>query len=413
MRLTFLYHPHTYEVTPDAQLGLGMLSLATYAKELGADVRVINSQGHRNIDGVMSNLPECDWLMLYGCYVDAPIINRFIERYDNCIIGGPIAKSPDVLNKNYVALIDGPGEDFIKQLVKGIISNIPFYRYHLQCEKLEKDINEYPFPDRRLIIGGFGSNIFLRTRCNVSSTILTSRGCRYNCAFCSSGNDRMFQDYDLGRIEREIESCLSLGIRHLRISDDNLGQDRERLSELCRIMKDAKIIWRASIRTSRNPIEMYEEMKYSGCEELSFGIESGDQDVLNLLRKGTTISTNTESVKRAKQAGIFVRALMMMGTPGESRETLKRNIDWVRKAKPDVVSLKIFVPYPGTAIYDNPDKFKCELLPIIDANNSAYRPDDSEVTANIRTEDLNQWELTSQFNTMKDFLEMEGRENRG
>lgn len=405
--LTFLYHPHTYEVTPDAQLGLGLLSLATYAKELGFDVRVINAQ-NKTIEETLTILPECEFLMLYGCYVDAPILNRFIKECNHCIIGGPIAKSPGVLIPRYVTLVDGPGEDFIEQLIDSDILT-----GRVKYERLRKNINEYPFPDRRLITGGIGGNIFLRNKCRISSTILTSRGCKFNCAFCSSGNEKMFQDYDLVRIEREIESCLSLGIKNLRISDDNLGGDKKRLSQLCNIMKEAKIVWRASIRTSRNSLDMYEEMRDAGCEELSFGIESGDQDVLNLLRKGTTVSTNTESVKRAKQAGIFVRALMMMGTPGESKETLMKNIEWVREARPDVVSLKIFVPYPGTAIYTNPSRFGCELLPIIDANNSAYRPDDSEVSANIRTEGLNEFELTEQFNRMKVFLEEEGLENRG
>jgi len=346
--------------------------------------------------------------MLYGCYIDTPILNIFIEEHNNCIIGGPISKSPEVLSKKYVSLVDGPGEDFIEKLIKGeVIEGI------IKYENLKKNINEYPFPDRSLVTGGFGGNIFLRSKCNVSSTILTSRGCKYNCAFCSSGSNKMFQDYDLERIEKEIESCLSLGIKHLRISDDNLGRDKKRLSQLCNIMKEADVIWRASIRTFPNSLAMYEEMKDAGCEELSFGIESGDQGVLNLLRKGTTVSINTEATKNAKQAGIFVRALMMMGTPGENKGTLIKNIQWVKEAKPDVVSLKIFVPYPGTAIYDNPEKFKCELLPIIDANNSAYRPDGSGVTANIRTKDLNEEELTSQFNIMKNFLEGEGLENRG
>ena len=70
----FFYHPHTeYETQPDAQLGLGLLSLATYAKELGADVRVINAQGDKVSEGLL-RIPQCKYLMLYGCLIDAPMI---------------------------------------------------------------------------------------------------------------------------------------------------------------------------------------------------------------------------------------------------------------------------------------------------------------------------------------------------
>ena len=155
-------------------------------------------------------------------------------------------------------------------------------------------------------------------------------------------------------------------------------------------------------------------MKEAGCEEVSFGIESGDRSVLNLLNKGSSVGVNTQSIINAKKANILTRALMMMGTPGETRDTLYKNMNWVEVARPDMVSLKIFIPYPGTDIYHNPKKYKCKIhLPLIEVNNSAYRPDDSEARANIDSEKLYAEELTWQFHNMKNYLETRGISNRG
>lgn len=410
----FLYHPHPYDIDPGGQLGLGLLLLATYANQFGVSVRVINAQGV-DVDTAIAILPRCTYLMMYGCLIDSPILNTITIKArkiaKEIIIGGPIAKSPfPTLLKN-VTFIDGYGEDLVEHLARGYID----YRI-INTSCLRYSINHYPFPDRELIEGDYGGNIFKSggAKCWVSTTLLTSRGCKYNCHFCTSGSESFFAEYSLERIERELEDCLLLGIRNIRISDDNLVNNRERLSMVCNLLKEAGVRWRGSIRATSADPDMYHMMRDSGCEELSFGIESGDQDVLNLLNKGTTLKLNTKAIQNAKEAGILTRALMMMGTPGETTKTIYKNMGWIEEAKPDMVSLKMFVPYPGTAIYHNPKKFKCHIhLPLAEVNNSAYRPDKSEPKANIDSEKLFQEELTWQFLRMKNYLEVKGIENRG
>jgi hypothetical protein len=93
-------------------------------------------------------------------------------------------------------------------------------------------------------------------------------------------------------------------------------------------------------------------------------------------------------------------------------------MSWVELAEPDMVSLKMFVPYPGTEIYYDPEKYKCKIhLPLVEVNNSAYRPDRSEPKSNIDSDTdgdgLFQEELTYQFEKMKSYLETKGIENRG
>lgn len=412
----FLYHPHTYEVTPDAQLGLGMLSIATYLREQGVDVRVLNQQA-ASLEGTLHALQPARFLAMYGCLVDAPIINRIAEAVGKCgatvVVGGPIARSVEVLSPAVKIVVDGPGEDVLLDIVRGLSVQDRVIR----VRELQRNINAYPFPRRDLIEGATGGVIFTGGDADMTtSTILTSRGCRYRCAFCESGNRRQgVLDYSLQRIEQEVEHLLSLGIRALRVSDDNIINTPQRLSFLCDLFRRNGINWRASLRVKPASLEMYEEMVRSGCLELSFGIESGDQHVLDVLRKGTRVEWNTAAVHLARQAGIkTVRALLMMATPGETRETLTQNKVWVSKAQPHVVSLKVFVPYPGTAIHDAPESFGVRLRSLTDANNSSYRPDGSTPQSNIEILDgLDRDALTAQFIEMRAWLEAEGRANRG
>lgn len=407
----FLYYPHFYEVDPGAQLGLGPLLLATYVKRLGATVKVINIQSETLFISFLE-IPKCKNLMLYGCIIDVPVIKKVVEytrRFaDNIFLGGPVAKGD--LNFEVDRVIDGYGEDFIWDLLHGGNCGGEY-------PSLRKNINDYPFPDRGLLAGYYGGNIFKNSKLNKgsSTTILTSRGCRYKCAFCTSGLDKFYQDYDISRMEKEIEDCLSLGIKNIRISDDNLIRDNKRLYILCRLFKEAGVKWRASVRTYPNSVELYTMMRENGCEELSFGIESGDQDVLNLLKKKAMVEQNARAIINANKAGIgMTRALIMMGTPGESSKTLLKNKRWVKRAQPKMVSLKMFVPYPGTDIYNKPQDYNCRIE-FKDGNNSAYRPDNSEPQSNITNIDpyMSSDELTGNFFKMKLFLEERGLENRG
>ncbi len=415
----FLYHPHPYEVDPNSQIGLGLLSLATYAKSLGASVKVINTQD-KDVLYALEQIPKCKNLMLYGCLVDAPILNEICKEIHRVrfytisspkiYIGGPIAKSPYDLDVSTVnAWIDGPGEDFIYFVCCG-----KEFNGSITVVRLLKNINEYPFPDRSLLEGTTGGNIFKKSECEVSTTLMTSRGCQFKCAFCASGNNPFFQTYDLSRIEKELEHCLSLGIKNFRISDDHFMHNKERLISLCKLFKEAEITWRASTRTLPNDIWLYRMIVESGCKELSFGIESGDQFVLDYLGKNIKVHHNTQAIQNANQAGIEVtRALLIMGSPGETPKTLERNIKWVEEAQPTIVSLKMFVPYPGTAIHDDPRKFECKLFSITDANFFAYRPDGSMVKAHIAISAMTRKELTNQFHCMRHYLEKKGVENRG
>lgn len=417
--VVFLYHPHTYETNPSAQLGLGLLSLATYLDTLGVDVRVINAQA-LTVAEAIALVPRCRVLALYGCLVDGAILTVIARSLrggaaDRVVIGGPIGRSPEALDMDAVDhLVDGFGEDVLWELVQGVS-----FPKCISVTSLLKNINAYPYPNRALVEGSLGGSIFHekahREDVLSSSTILTSRGCRYRCAFCMSGvKSCSVADYDRQRIEAEVAHCVELGIRALRVSDDNIINDPERLKWFCGLMNHYGLVWRGSIRVHPASLEMYRLMRDNGCQELSFGIESGDQHVLNVLRKGIRVEWNTKAVRLAREAGIVVRALMMMCTPGETRATLQLNKQWVAEAKPDVVSMKVFVPYPGTPIHSDPTKYGAIIDGAEDFNNSSYRPDGSLPASHLSLiGGMSKAELTEQFMDMRRYIEEIGAANHG
>ena len=301
-KITFFYHPHTYEIDPSAQLGLGLLSLATYAKELGADVSLINCQSKR-MSEAKKLLPSSGILCFYSCLVDVPIINELIisaraSGVEKIYVGGPIGHSPELI-VGADAVVSGPGEPFIFNVIK------TEYEPSGLIKTKSCNLAEYPIPDRTML--GFKGGKIFKGLCEdnqESTTLLTSRGCVFGCAFCSSGTEEIMVDYPISRVEKELEQCLSLNIRAIRVSDDNLIRDKKRLFKICSLFKEAGVTWRGSIRTYPNDEDIYQTMRDAGCLELSFGIESGDQSVLSALHKGSKVDWNTSAVIKAKRFGI-------------------------------------------------------------------------------------------------------------
>ena len=402
MKIACVYHPKPYLQNPTAQYGLGLLSLATLAKECGSDVVVLDGQG-REWDWV----PEVDadvWL-LSACLVDVPVLRNMIQQLDGeVIVGGPISHSPEVVPKE-ATVVEGPGEPFIEKLCSG----------RNRAEYVDYD--RYPIPDRSLM-SRYGGNIYhpkSGMTTENSSTLLTSRGCYYACAFCSSGNnDVVMHEYPMERIEEELRQIVDLGITDIRISDDNIMASPVRLAALCKALREAGVKWRGSLRVSKLDKEVYELMARSGCVEVSFGVESGDPEVLRANRKGSTVEQARHSVEKALEAGLHVRMLMMMGTPGERRETLELNKRFVEQFPKAVVSLAIFFPFPGTQIYRHPDKFGVRLRPSDNPNICGFRPDGEDPVANIDIiGGLSRDELTEQYLKMRQFLVEHSQSNRG
>lgn len=199
--------------------------------------------------------------------------------------------------------------------------------------------------------------------------ILTTRGCPYGCTFCSKAVfGRKVRKRSLENILREIRYYYDKGYPNFAFIDDAFGADPKRVSSFCDMLiasgLNKNISWRATIRTDVVNYDLLRKMKKAGCISLGFGIESGSQRILDkVVRKGTTVTKNLETIVLAKKAGIEeVRLFMMVGLPEETERDVRGSIEFVKKANPTNIGLSIAMPYPGSEWGNNPAAFRTTIL---------------------------------------------------
>ena len=185
--------------------------------------------------------------------------------------------------------------------------------------------------------------------------IMTSRGCPFQCSFCVAS--QMFGARFRGRSPKNVLDELEWlrdehGAEGLSFHDDTLAFDRKRITEICDGITERKIVlpWGCGTRADTVTKEILAKMSKAHCNEICFGVESGCQRIRDSLKKRVSTEQCENAIKWAKDEGIFVTMSVILGYPGETKETLMETLDLVHKAEPDDVWLCMATPYPGTEL---------------------------------------------------------------
>ena len=136
--------------------------------------------------------------------------------------------------------------------------------------------------------------------------------------------------------------------------DDVFTYDKKRAFEICAEMKkrNINVPWDCQTRVDQISRELLAEMRDANCQLISFGVESGSQEILDSMKKGTTVEQNEMAIRYAKEAGLSVAISVIIGYPGETMDTLEQTLDFIRRTEPDDAYLSLATPYPGTELYD-------------------------------------------------------------
>jgi anaerobic magnesium-protoporphyrin IX monomethyl ester cyclase len=187
--------------------------------------------------------------------------------------------------------------------------------------------------------------------------IITSRGCPFQCAFCLTPKmaGKTFRARSPRNVVDELEWLKNeYGAGAFSFYDDVFTYDKKRAFEICAEMKKRTINvpWDCQTRVDQISRELLAEMRDANCQLISFGVESGSQEMLDTMKKGTTVEQNEIAIRYAKEAGLSVAISVIIGYPGENIDTLKQTLDFIRRTEPDDAYLSLATPYPGTELYD-------------------------------------------------------------
>ena len=188
--------------------------------------------------------------------------------------------------------------------------------------------------------------------------IMTGRGCAYRCFFClypQTFHSRVYRPRSAENVVEEIELLKrDFGIKEIIFYDDTITFDRERIWKICRLLieKRLNIKWKCETRVNLVDKELLQKMSEAGCYMVAFGIESGSQRVLDILRKGITLQQIENAVGWANGASISVLGYFMLGIPGETEEEIEATIKLAKRLNIDYAQFSIATAFPGTELYE-------------------------------------------------------------
>ena len=356
---------------------LGLAYLASVARNEGFDVKIIDSLAENlSFNELEKKIKEYDpdvvgitstTTSIPDAYKVAEISKR-INPNVITVIGGPhVTFVPELTLKEspYIDIVvRGEGEEIFKQLLHNLdkgkkLSNIRgiTYRENNRIRSnppmpLIKDIDNIPIPAFDLLPMEkyqFGKKRF--------GVIITSRGCPFQCIFCSSSL-QFGKKWRAHSVERVIEELKILHdefkIREIEFLDDTFTLSKKRAQEICKaiIQEGLDISWSASSRVDTFDLDTAVYMKKAGAHTIYFGIESGSEKTLKFIKKGITLTQAIDAVKIAKKAKLRTLGSFIIGFPYEKEEDMRKTIRFAKFLDVDFAQFTVATPYPGTELWN-------------------------------------------------------------
>ncbi len=337
--------------------------LAAYLLSHNIDARIIDEVAGDNLkEGLDTYRPD-----IVGITAVTPLIPRAYtilsyakKRGYTTVIGGPHASAlPEEAKKHADFVVTGEGENALLKIVnKETKSRI------VQGEFI-KNLDMLPWPARHLMKQDYYidkkslvpvADHFFLSRGKKLASIITSRGCPYNCIYCYNSIKPVPVRYNSDN--RVIKEILHLkehySIDALFFMDDDFFINRSRLKSICEILinDNINIEWSANSRVNSIDREILSLAKKAGLRQVNFGIESGSQKVLDVLGKKVKVEQAEYAIKSAKDIGLLVYATIMLGNPSEAIDDLDRTRKFVFRNKIDSLGICITTPYPGTKLWN-------------------------------------------------------------
>ncbi|MDP8225774.1 MAG: radical SAM protein [Candidatus Lernaella stagnicola] len=312
----------------------------------------------------------------------AKVVKEQLRTSVVCLGGPHVSVRPqDALQNAFVDLvICGEGERSFQELCRAVAAKKPLpaeipgtvWKVGPKTKTMPKrerirDLDALPFPARHLMP---------LDRYNIPGTVLTSRGCPFNCGFCAGPVvlGRAYIERSAERVVDEVQLCIDMfGLTSFYFVDDTMTHNIARLGRICdgltkiRVPEKLgrKLKWTCESRADVISAEILQRMRDAGCTTIQFGMESGSQDLLNKLGKKITLQQVENAVKWSVDAGISPVLSMVFPHPDETRQTMEQSFDFVRKLYDlgvEKIIPALLTLFPGTRFMDQKEELGLTLL---------------------------------------------------
>lgn len=287
---------------------------------------------------------------------------------DLLIAGGPLPTlDPNDFLKVFDVVVVGEGEQTIVELIGRVERGLPFLDVPGLAYKsaaginfssnrsFVSDLDALIFPARELFDNELYKRYYLQKFGYTSSPLISSRGCPFNCDFCSRpvfGNT--FRTRSPENIVAEIKEITHLGYERVWFADDCFTLNKKHMLHVCDLIVQhhLDVGWECLSRVDSLDTDVANAMQRAGCIRVFFGIESGNDSVLKVMNKQITIGQARKAVYVAKAAGLQVGAFFIVGYPGESDKTILDTIRFASTLPLDYLSFTLPYPIPGTPLHE-------------------------------------------------------------
>jgi anaerobic magnesium-protoporphyrin IX monomethyl ester cyclase len=362
---------------------IGLLLLAAKAREIGYSPEIIES----DLEGLSPEVvaqrvleinPKFVGITLFTVGVfNASIIAKIIKEKSPktiILVGGPHISSMGYETMQRFPEFDvsviHEGELILENLLNSVengdsLERVNGIMYRDADGSIRKttpppnieDLDALPMPAWDLLPNfpqGYLPAIYDYPRAPVA-TYSASRGCPFLCEFCDTSTFGGKIRYNSPQRVYEVMKHLSeeYGVKHLQFVDDLFVAHNARVVEFSQLLIANKIdmTWSCTARVNTVKPETLALMKEAGCWEISFGLESGSDFLLDEMKKSQRVETAEHAVQWTHDAGIRVKGLFMLGYPGETRESIELTKEFIKKVPMTTMNLSKFTPYPGSPIY--------------------------------------------------------------
>ena len=222
----------------------------------------------------------------------------------------------------------------------------------------DKDLDAFPFPARHLL----NNDLYLRPDSRKKlGFVYTAKGCPSLCTFCAvpQVTGRKLRRRSVENVVEEIKHCQKTHDTHdFFFFADTFTLDKRWVMRLCQAFLDEKlnIGWACNSRVDSIDLEMARMMKKAGCDVVSFGAESGNDETLKQIKKGANTRDCETAIKVCREAGLRSMMFLMIGMPGETRENILETIEFSKRLDPDYIEYNIAQTFPGTEMADEVEK---------------------------------------------------------